>query len=79
MANPLRWFRRHQKLMMVFFGVGLMAVFGLGSVFTMINPGKMSVERDNPVIATWKGGKITRNDLDVLHPDISKPCGSSMV
>ena len=67
MASPLRWFRKHQQIMMVFFGVGLMAIFGLGSVFTMINPNDVGTSRENPVIATWKGGKITRDDLNGMQ------------
>lgn len=67
MASSLRWFRRHSKLLMVFFGVGLMAVFGLGSVVSMINPGDLTAGREDPVIAKWKGGDITRNDLRSLQ------------
>ena len=63
MSSPMRWFRRHQKVMMVFFGVGLMAIFGLGGVVTMMNPADVVRVRDNPVIATWKGGNIQKNDL----------------
>ena len=67
MANPMRWFRRHQKLMMVFFGVGLMAVFGLGSVVSMVNPSDLGVGRENPVIAVWKGGEVKRDFLNNLR------------
>jgi hypothetical protein len=68
MANPLRWFRRHQKIMMVFFGVGLMAVFGLGSVVSMVQKQhRVSAGHENPVYAHWKGGDIKRSDLDALR------------
>ena len=64
MASPLRWFRRHQQIMMVFFGVGLMAIFGLGSVFTMINPRELGSTEDNPLVATWSEGEFRRKELD---------------
>ena len=63
MSSPLRWFRRNQKVMMVFFGVGLMAIFGLGTAFMAINPADLGRTRDNPVIAKWKGGDIHKDDL----------------
>ena len=67
MAN-LRWFRRHQKIMLVVFGVILMAVFGLGSVISMIPPAGTQDNRDEmrKVIARWKGGKFTRQDVSQL-------------
>ena len=67
MANPLRWFRRHAKILMVVLGSGAMAIFGLGPVFdAMSRPSRNSV-REAEVIAKWKGGDITRMDLDSLQ------------
>lgn len=71
MANPMRWFRRHQKLMMVVFGVGLMVVFGLGTVVSMVSPSDLTRgEQEDKVIAIWDDGEFKRSDLDnmrVLH------------
>ncbi|MEM7456614.1 MAG: hypothetical protein AAF456_19875, partial [Planctomycetota bacterium] len=66
MSSPLRWFRRHQKGMLIFFGVGLMAVFGLGTVFTSLGSNLAQGGRDNPVVATWKGGEFTKQDLSSM-------------
>lgn len=44
-----------------------MAVFGLGSVVSMINPGDIGNVRENPTVASWKGGGITRSDLDAMR------------
>ena len=66
MAN-LRWFRKHQKIMLVVFGVILMAVFGLGSVISMIPNAPSDNDSDrNKVIAKWKGGQFTRGELAEL-------------
>ena len=58
MAN-LRWFRKHQKVMLVVFGVVLMAVFGLGSVISMMPAGGGGQRSDeiNEVVAKWNGGQ----------------------
>ena len=60
----LRWFRKHQKGMLVVFGAVLMAVFGLGGVVSMIDPGGGGKDPDaDKVVVEWKGGKYTRQDL----------------
>ena len=67
MANPLSWFRKYQKIMLVFFGVILMAVFGLGSVISMIPAGAGRNDRDaelKQVIAEWSGGKVRRGEIE---------------
>ncbi len=63
----LRWFRKHQKGMLVVFGVILMAVFGLGGVVSMIDPSRsMTDPEGNKVVVKWKGGKYTRRQLQGL-------------
>ncbi len=65
MASPLRWFRRHQKGMLVVFGIGLMAAFGLGGVLTSFGgSGSVQGPAVNQVVAKWKGGEFRRSDLD---------------
>ncbi len=66
MSNPLRWFRKNAKILMVVFGVGAMIIFGLGSVVSMINPsqlGNIRGDENKRVIAEWDGGKVTRGDV----------------
>ena len=68
MASPLGWFRRHQKGMMVVFGMVLMAIFGLGSVAMLINnPSQVADPSANKVMVTWDGGKLKKSDLDSLR------------
>ena len=65
MSNPLRWFRQNSKILVVFLGIGAMAIFGLGPVFDVLS--RSSSYEDgvlNPVIAKWKGGDLKRSDLD---------------
>ena len=63
----LGWFRRHAKILMVVLGSAAMAIFGLGPVFdTLASRGGGGNSRAKEVVATWKGGEITRVDLDVL-------------
>ena len=67
MANPLRWFRRHAKILMVVLGSAAMAIFGLGPVFdTLASRSAGGAAAANELIATWNGGDITRADLDTM-------------
>ena len=61
MASPLRWFRRHAKILMVVLGSAAMAIFGLGPVFDTLSRGSnRTVNRENEVLARWKDGERTR-------------------
>ena len=63
----LGWFRRHATILMVVLGSAAMVIFGLGSVFNSIanSAGEKVVE--NPTIAEWKGGKITREGVGRIY------------
>lgn len=64
----LAWFRRHAKILMVVLGSAAMAIFGLGPVFdTLASRGRGEDPREKEVVATWKGGEITRIDLDRME------------
>ena len=65
MASPLRWFRKYSYFFIVVFGVLLMAIFGLGSVVTGLNPGDLarSSTRENKVVAEWAGGELKESDV----------------
>jgi hypothetical protein len=53
---------------MVVLGSAAMAIFGLGPVFdTLASGGGRESGRAAEVIATWKGGEITRVDLDLME------------
>ncbi len=61
----LRWFRKHQKIMLVVFGVILMAVFVLGSVlqFAVSSGGQASsdeIKKYNETVVQWSGGELSR-------------------
>ncbi|MFK7767932.1 MAG: hypothetical protein AB8B55_11980 [Mariniblastus sp.] len=62
----LGWFRRHAMVLMVVLGSSAMVIFGLGPVFDTLSRGGGGGggRIENPVIATWSGGEITRFDLD---------------
>ncbi|MEL7496245.1 MAG: hypothetical protein AAFN77_01455 [Planctomycetota bacterium] len=63
----LGWFRRHAIILMVFLGSGAMVIFGLGPVFdSWARGGGGGGASENPVVATWVDGSITRNDLQIL-------------
>ena len=65
MASPLRWFRKYSFFFIVVFGVLLMAIFGLGSVVTGLNPSDLArrTTRENKVVAEWAGGELKESDL----------------
>ena len=64
----LGWFRRHAKILMVVLGSAAMAIFGLGPVFdTLASGGGRESGRAAEVVATWKGGEISRVDLDLME------------
>ncbi len=70
MDSPLRWFRRHSKIMMVVIGTFAMAIFGLGNVLdSFMRPGARIQRNDSlkVTLASWNGGKITREDLNNLQ------------
>ena len=64
MASPLGWFRRHQTGMLVVFGVVLMGIFGLGTVFTMITPDQLSNSYGKETAVSWSGGNISKLKLE---------------
>ena len=70
MASPIRWFRKHAQFFIVIFGVVLMAIFGLGTVFTSLNPADFvsrGGEDTNTVVAQWSGGELRKDDLFILR------------
>ena len=68
MSNPLRWFRQNSKILVVFLGIGAMAIFGLGPAFDVLSRSSTYAEAgENPTVATWSGGEITRQTLDTLR------------
>ncbi|MCP4081160.1 MAG: hypothetical protein GY743_13020 [Planctomycetaceae bacterium] len=63
MASPLAWFRKNQKGMLIVFGVLLMAVFGLPSVFFNLTPQGSRDPKMNEVVVEYSGGRFTRGEL----------------
>lgn len=67
MASPMSFIRRNQKWLMAVFGILLMVVF----LITMILPQGFSNSgggpRENPVVVRWKGGELTRAELDMYR------------
>ncbi len=66
----LRWFRKHQKIMLVVFGVTLMVIFVIGMVVpfgSMSNPiPREDLARFNQPIVKWSGGTMTRGQMQRL-------------
>lgn len=68
MASPLNWFRRNAIFIMVPVGIFCMAFFGLGAVFEQFTSNiRNAGTRENPIIATWKGGQFTRDDVNEMQ------------
>lgn len=64
----LAWFRRHAKVLMVVLGSAAMAIFGLGPVFDeLASRSRQGNDRQQEVVASWKGGDITRVELDQME------------
>ncbi len=65
MASPLNWFRRNAIWIMVPVGIFCMAFFGLGAVFEQFTTDiRQGGARANPVLASWKNGNFTRNQIN---------------
>ena len=63
----LAWFRRHAKVLMVVLGSAAMAIFGLGPVFDQLaSQNQQGDDGRSEVLFTWKGGDITRANLDQI-------------
>jgi hypothetical protein len=61
----MRWFRKHQKVMLVFFGVILMIIFVLGSALPWFGsggggPGGSQQTSANQTVVKWNGGSLNR-------------------
>ncbi|MDZ4658776.1 MAG: hypothetical protein SH868_14465 [Bythopirellula sp.] len=66
MAHPFRYFRKHQKAFLAVAAVVAMFVFVIGDQITAII-GQGGGGRDpSTVVASWKGGKMSLMELDVL-------------
>lgn len=64
----LRWFRKHQKIMLVVFGVGLMVVFVLTAAVPYLGnsvptASEEEIARANQTIVQWSGGKLNRRQM----------------
>ncbi len=60
----MRWFRKHQKVMLVFFGVILMLVFVVGSALPWLGGGRGGRRTQNAdankTVVKWNGGSLNR-------------------
>ena len=63
----LGWFRRHATILMVVLGSAAMAIFGLGSVFESWARSANEKVRENPAVAKWAGGELTRDSIMGLY------------
>ena len=63
MATPLNWFRRNQKGMLIVFGVLLMAVFGLPSVFFSMTPTGGGNSEMAEQVVKYSDGAFTRGEF----------------
>ncbi|MBN1851477.1 MAG: hypothetical protein JW829_02090 [Pirellulales bacterium] len=70
MASPFRIFRKHQKVLIVVAGVALLIVWLLGDALTNLAFRISGQGRDSSyakeVVATYQGGKFTRDDISKL-------------
>ena len=63
----LGWFRRHATILMVVLGSAAMVIFGLGSVFNSIASSAREKVYENPTVAEWEDGKLTRDDIKRVY------------
>ena len=63
MASPLSWFRKYQRSLLVVFGVLLMVTFLLADVANRLSGNSGRRADENPVLVSWKGGELKRNEL----------------
>ena len=63
----LGWFRRHATILMVVLGSAAMVIFGLGSVINSIANSAGEQVAENPTVAEWEGGELTRGDIDRVY------------
>ena len=63
MASPLSWFRKYQRSLLVVFGVLLMVTFLLADVANRLSGNGGRRADENPVLVSWKGGEVKRNEL----------------
>jgi hypothetical protein len=75
-SRTMSYLRKNQKTVLVIMGVVLMFTFTIGGSLefltgpTLFNTGGAEGRGPNPVVATWRGGKIREDDLEksrLLH------------
>ncbi len=65
MAHPFRYFRKHQKAFMAVAVIIAMFVFVIGD-YMVASIGQGGGQSPSEVITSWKGGRLTRMEIEVL-------------
>ena len=71
MSNPLRWFRKNEKLLLGIFGVAIMFVFtlsigsGIDPIIDWLSGGGVQTKTSmaGPLVAKWNGGSLNEAEL----------------
>ncbi|TVS16145.1 MAG: hypothetical protein EA424_14785 [Planctomycetaceae bacterium] len=67
MRNPLSMFRRHQKVLLVVFGVVIVITFTIGGSIEYYQSARMPTGQDTDVVVTWKHGRFRDDDLMMMR------------
>ncbi len=67
MRNPLSMFRRHQKVLLVVFGVVIVITFTIGGSIEYYQSARMPTGQDTDVVVTWKHGRFREDDLVMMR------------
>jgi len=65
--GPLALFRKHQKWMLIIFGVGIIIIFTVGSSIQQMQSMRQGGRGKDPVAVTWKHGELTDSRLANLR------------
>jgi hypothetical protein len=67
MSRHMNYFRKHQKSILAVMGVVCMVTFVIGPYLLDLVSGGGGGQNDNPVVVTWRGGKIRESELNQMR------------
>src|SRR5262245_24534238 len=62
-SRHMNYFRKYQKTILAIMGVVCMVTFVVGPYLLDVLSGSGGGQTDNPVVVTWRGGKVRESEL----------------
>ena len=67
MSNPLAAFRKHQKILLVVFGIALMLTFTVGTVVSSYISRNQNTGQTDEVVVEYDGGEVRESEMQLMR------------